>query len=121
MQQAPSRAADAREQHTCPARLSDPPYRRGKTIRSDSQSAVTAAQATRPNKVWVTDITYVRTWQGWLYLAIVMDLLSHRVVGWAASAAIHRDLLPDAVLKAVKKRKPCNTTEGPYALPFISL
>lgn len=50
-----------------------------------------------------------------------MDLLSHRVVGWAASAAIHRDLLPDAVLKAVKKQKPRNTTEGPYALPFISL
>ena len=64
---------------------------------------------TRPNKAWVTDITYVRTWQGWLYLAIVLDLFSRRVVGWATSATIHRDLVLDAVLKAVKKRRPRNT------------
>lgn len=64
---------------------------------------------TRPNKVWVADISYVRTWQGWLYLAIVMDLFSRRVVGRAASATIHRDPVLDAVLKAVKKRKPRNT------------
>jgi putative transposase len=37
----------------------------------------------RPNKVWVTDITYIRTWQGWLYLAVVMDLFSRLIVGWA--------------------------------------
>jgi len=60
----------------------------------------------RPNKVWVTDITYVRTWQGWLYLAVVMDLFSRRIVGWATSATIHRELVLDAVLKAVRKRKP---------------
>jgi len=64
---------------------------------------------TRPNKAWVTDITYVRTWQGWLYLAVVMDLFSRRVVGWATSSTIHRDLVLDAVLKAVRKRKPRNT------------
>jgi putative transposase len=64
---------------------------------------------TRPNKVWVTDITYVRTWQGWLYLAVVMDLFSRRIIGWAASATIHRELVLDAVLKAVRKRKPHNT------------
>jgi len=38
----------------------------------------------RPNKVWVTDITYIRTWQGWLYLAVVMDLFSRKIVGWSA-------------------------------------
>jgi len=38
---------------------------------------------TRPNTVWATDITYIRTWQGWLYLAVVMDLFSRRVVGWS--------------------------------------
>lgn len=38
----------------------------------------------RPNKVWVTDITYIRTWQGWLYLAVVMDLFSRLVVGSSA-------------------------------------
>ena len=36
---------------------------------------------TRPNKAWVTDITYVRTWQGWLYVAVVMDLFSRKIVG----------------------------------------
>jgi putative transposase len=37
----------------------------------------------RPNTAWVTDITYVRTWEGWLYLAVVMDLYSRRIVGWS--------------------------------------
>lgn len=37
----------------------------------------------RPNTVWVTDITYIRTWEGWLYLAVVMDLYSRRIVGWS--------------------------------------
>lgn len=41
----------------------------------------------RPNKVWVTDITYIRTWQGWLYLAVVMDLFSRLIVGWADGCA----------------------------------
>jgi putative transposase len=40
--------------------------------------------ATRPNTAWVTDITYIRTWQEWLYLAVVMDLFSRLIVGWAA-------------------------------------
>jgi putative transposase len=48
---------------------------------------------TRPNKAWVTDITYIRTWQGWLYLAVVLDLFSRKVVGWATSATIHRELV----------------------------
>jgi putative transposase len=39
---------------------------------------------TRPNKAWVTDITDIRTWPGWLYLAVVMDLCSRMIVGWAA-------------------------------------
>jgi putative transposase len=56
---------------------------------------------TRRNKVWVTDITYIRTWQGWLYLAVVMDLFSRKVVGWAAGPTIQRELVLDAVLLAV--------------------
>ena len=43
---------------------------------------------TRPNKAWVTDITYIRTWQGWLYLAVVMDLFSRKIVGWATGPTI---------------------------------
>jgi len=46
----------------------------------------------RPNKAWVTDITYIRTWQGWLYVAIVMDLFSRKVVGWATASTIRRHL-----------------------------
>lgn len=60
----------------------------------------------RKNKVWVTDITYIRTWQGWLYLAVVMDLFSRKIVGWATRATIHRDLVLDAVAKAVRTRRP---------------
>jgi len=65
--------------------------------------------ATRPNVAWVTDITYVRTWQGWLYLAVVMDLFSGMIVGWAAGPTIHRELVLNAVLKAVRRRRPRRT------------
>jgi putative transposase len=43
---------------------------------------------TQRNKAWVTDITYIRTWQGWLYLAVVMDLFSRKIVGWATAPTI---------------------------------
>jgi len=61
---------------------------------------------TRPNRAWVTDITYIRTWQGWLYVAVVMDLFSRKIVGWAARPTIHRELVLDAVLMAVRARRP---------------
>lgn len=63
----------------------------------------------QPNKVWVTDITYIRTWEGWLYLAVVMDLFSRKIVGWATHATIHRQLVLDAVLMAVRSRHPRKT------------
>jgi putative transposase len=62
--------------------------------------------ATRPNKAWVTDITYIRTWQGWLYLAVVMDLFSRKIVGWSAGPSIHRELVLNALLMAVRRRRP---------------
>ena len=64
---------------------------------------------TRPNTVWVTDITYIRTWQGWLYLAVVMDLSSRKIVGWSAQPTIRRELVLDAVLMAARRRKPRGT------------
>jgi putative transposase len=64
---------------------------------------------TRPNKAWVTDITYIRTWQGWLYLAVVMDLFSRKIVGWSTRPTIHRELVLDAVLMAVRRRRPRGT------------
>lgn len=63
----------------------------------------------RPNTVWVTDITYIRTWEGWLYLAVVMDLYSRRIVGWATGPSLGRELVLDATLKAVRSRKPRGT------------
>jgi len=45
----------------------------------------------KPNTAWVTDITYIRTWQGWLYLAVVMDLFSRKVVGWATRPTSHEN------------------------------
>lgn len=65
--------------------------------------------ATQPNKVWVTDITRIRTWQGWLYLAVVLDLCSRKIVGWATSPTIHREVVLNAVLMAVRQRRPRGT------------
>lgn len=59
-----------------------------------------------PNKVWVTDITYIRTWQGWLYLAAVVDLYSRKIVGWSMKPTLNRELALDALLMAVWRRKP---------------
>lgn len=64
---------------------------------------------TSPNKAWVTDITYVRTWQGWLYLAVVMDLFSRMIIGWATRPTIGRELVLDAILMAVQRRRPNRT------------
>ena len=63
----------------------------------------------RPNTAWVTDITYVRTWEGWLYLAIVIDLYSRRIVGWSTTPTMARELVLDAILMAVRRRKPTHT------------
>lgn len=64
---------------------------------------------TRPNKAWVTDITYIRTWQGWLYLAVVMDLFSRKIIGWSAGPTIHRELVLNALFIAVRRRRPRST------------
>jgi putative transposase len=63
----------------------------------------------RPNKVWVTDITYVRTWEGWPYLAVVMDLFSRLIVGWATRPTLRRELVLDAVVMSVRRRRPRDT------------
>lgn len=62
--------------------------------------------ADAPNKVWVTDITYIRTYEGWLYLAAVMDLYSRQIVGWATQSTMTCDLVLQALLAAMWKRKP---------------
>lgn len=62
-----------------------------------------------PDKAWVTDITYVRTWQGWLYLALVVDLYARKVIGWSMKPTLTRDLVLDALLMAVWRRRPTQT------------
>ncbi|MBY0242802.1 MAG: IS3 family transposase [Burkholderiaceae bacterium] len=62
-----------------------------------------------PNRVWVTDITYIRTYEGWLYLAVVLDLFSRQVIGWSMGARIDTDLAMNALLMAVWRRRPENT------------
>ncbi len=60
----------------------------------------------RANRVWVTDITYIRTWQGRLYLAVVIDLFARNVVGWSMKPTLSRELALDALMMAVWRRKP---------------
>ena len=60
----------------------------------------------QPDRIWVTDITYIRTWRGWLYLAAVMDLYSRKIVGWSIKPTLARELVLDAILMAVWRRKP---------------
>ncbi len=60
---------------------------------------------TRRNRAWVTDITYIRTWQGGLYLAVIMDLFSRKIVGWSTRPTMPRELVLDALLMAVRRRR----------------
>jgi putative transposase len=59
-----------------------------------------------PNKLWVADITYIRTWAGFLYLAVVVDAWSRRVVGWAMANHLRTELVNDALEMAVRQRRP---------------
>jgi len=62
--------------------------------------------ASRPNEKWLTDITYIPTAEGWLYLAVVLDLYSRRIVGWAMSDSLERHLVIAALQMAIKMRQP---------------
>jgi len=62
--------------------------------------------ATEPNQLWVADITYVPTWSGFLYLAVVLDVFSRRVVGWSVASHLRTELVVDALNIAVGQRKP---------------
>ena len=57
-------------------------------------------QAQAPNRIWLTDITYIRTYEGWLYLAVIMDLFSRKIVGWAMSDTMTADLALSALIAA---------------------
>jgi putative transposase len=59
-----------------------------------------------PNRAWATDISYVRTWEGWMYLAVVIDLFSRRVVGWSMARHMRAELCLDALSMALGQRSP---------------
>lgn len=63
-------------------------------------------QATSPDQKWSADITYILTREGWLYLAVVMDLFSRRIVGWSMSASLEATLVLDALRMALTTRQP---------------
>lgn len=63
-------------------------------------------EAQGPNEVWFADVTYVRTHQGWLYLAIVMDIWSRKIVGWSMDSKMDAALVDDALKMAIERRRP---------------
>ncbi|SCX77094.1 Transposase InsO and inactivated derivatives [Nitrosospira sp. Nsp13] len=89
--------------------------RRGKIVRTTITDAVAPCpldrvnrqfKADRPNQLWVSDFTYVSTWQGWLYVAFVIDVFARRIVGWRVSSSIHTDFVLDALEQALYARQP---------------
>jgi len=89
--------------------------RRGKRVRTTMSTD--AAQrpldrvnrqfrAARPNQLWVSDFTYVSTWQGWLYVAFVIDVYARRIVGWRVSTFMTTDFVLDALEQALYARQP---------------
>jgi putative transposase len=88
---------------------------RGKTVRttvSDTKAPCPldhvkrVFKAERPNQLWVSDFTYVSTWQGWLYVAFVVDVFSRRIVGWRVSRSMTTDFVMDALEQALFERRP---------------
>ena len=62
-------------------------------------------EATRPNELWVADLTYVATWRGFVYVAFVIDVYARRIVGWRASSSLRSDLALDALEQAIYDRR----------------
>ena len=89
--------------------------RRGKVVRttiSDNKAPCPLDKvnrqfrADRPNQLWVSDFTYVSTWQGWLYVAFVVDVFARRIVGWRVSNSMTTDFVLDALEQALYARQP---------------
>ncbi len=89
--------------------------RRGKSVRTTTPDTSAPCpldrvnrqfQADRPNQLWVSDFTYVSTWQGWLYVAFVIDVFARRIVGWRVSTTMTTDLVLDALEQALYDRQP---------------
>jgi putative transposase len=88
------------------------PKKRGRTtirvpgVRVCEDLVDRAFLATTPNRLWVADITYLRTWEGWLYLVAVQDVFSRRIVGWSMADHMRTELVCDALQMALVRRRP---------------
>jgi transposase InsO family protein len=89
--------------------------RRGKTVRTTVPDRLVPCPldrvnrqfvADRPDQLWVSDFTYVSTWQGWLYVAFVVDVFARRIVGWRVSRTMNTDFVLDALEQALYARQP---------------
>ena len=89
--------------------------RRGKSVRTTTPDTSAPCpldrvnrefQADRPNQLWVSDFTYVSTWQGWLYVAFIVDVFARRIVGWRVSTTMTTEFVLDALEQALYDRQP---------------
>ena len=89
--------------------------RRGKAVRTTISSPHAPCpldrvnrqfKADRPNQLWVSDFTYVSTWQGWVYVAFVIDVFARRIVGWRLSSSMQTEFVLDALEQALYARQP---------------
>ena len=89
--------------------------RRGKSVRTTTPDTSAPCpldrvnrefQADRPNQLWVSDFTYVSTWQGWLYVAFIVDVFARRIVGWCVSTTMTTEFVLDALEQALYDRQP---------------
>ncbi len=78
-------------------------------------------KAERPNQLWVSDFTYVSTWQGWLYVAFVIDVYARRIVGWRVSSSMHTDFVLDALEQALYARQPSLLVYANHRLQHLQL
>src|SRR3954453_13178755 len=78
---------------------------------------------TAPNVLWIADVTYLRTWEGWLYLAAVQDAFSRRIVGWSMADHMRAELVVDALQMAVARRRPAPglVTHSVQGSQYVSL
>ncbi|WP_423213598.1 IS3 family transposase [Ralstonia solanacearum] len=92
--------------------------RRGKVVRTTTPDTSAPCpldrvqrvfKAERPNQLWVSDFTYVSTWQGWLYVAFVIDVFARRIVGWRVSRTMRTDFVLDALEQALYDRQPASS------------
>lgn len=91
--------------------------RRGKRVRTTVPDCSVACpldrvnrqfKADRPNQLWVSDFTYVSTWQGWLYVAFIIDVFARCIVGWRVSPSMATDFVLDALEQALYARQPAD-------------